>query len=175
MTLIILVFIYRRCSSKSCTRRALLEVDLPDVARQRAPVTAPCDSGRADGEALSANSPARFGAFVRGLPRDRLPPFSCEADSRRLRCRPARPPARPFDPLPARPLQTPPSLTPSTTRSGWLPAVEKAVPSGVGAVEARCEAVRVSDGRPVAAVARHEATERAGKRPFRDGERAAAT
>ena len=53
--------------------------------------------------------------------------------------------------------------------------MEKAVPSGVGAVEARCEAAWVRDGRPVAAVARREATERAGKRPFRDGKRAAAT
>ena len=53
--------------------------------------------------------------------------------------------------------------------------MEKVVPSGVGAVEARCEAVRVSDGRPVTPVARHEATERAGKRPCRDGKRAAAT
>ena len=90
----------------------------------------------------------------------------------RLRCHPARPLARSLDPHLARPLQTPSSLTSSTTRSWWLAEAEKVVPSGVGAVQARCEAVRVSDGRPVTAVARHEATERAGKRPFfRDGKR----
>ena len=175
-----MVFYHRLGSTKRCSRRAFLGVDLRGVAAERSPVAAYCDAGGADGNGFIEYSPAEFGAFPGTPPREGSS-SSGGGGPRRLRCHPtARPPAR--SPrsshdhlkLHVHPLARPPAVG-GLAHPQWV-----ASKSGGGGSErsgcggARCEAVLVSDGRPETAVARHEATERAGKRPQTRRKRAAA-
>ncbi len=107
---------------------------MPDVAPQRSLVAASCDASSADRGGLNYRPPRPNRCFRGSTPAGEVP-FFWRRRPAAARVLPRRPAARPFAPLLARPTQTPCSLTPSTTRSGWLAEAERVVPSGVGAVE----------------------------------------